>query len=156
MNINLTLVGQMITFILFVWFTKRFVWPPIIKALNERQEKIADGLAAAERGHVELERAQEAYTQTIKDSQEKASKIILESQKQADHMIDMARQKAHEEGQRIIDQAHHEIEHMVQEAKELLRTKFSEMVVVGAEKVLEKSIDPASHRHMLDKLVQEI
>ena len=156
MNINLTLFGQMITFILFVWFTKAFVWPPIVSALKEREDKIADGLAAAERGHLELAQAQERSEVSLKEGQEAASKIILEAQKQSDSIIDAARQKAHEEGQRIIDQAQNEIENMVQEAKETLRQRFAEMALFGAEKVLEKSIDPASHQQMLDKLVQEI
>jgi F-type H+-transporting ATPase subunit b len=155
-NINLTLFGQMITFILFVWFTKAFVWPPIINALKEREDKIADGLAAAERGHLELAQAKERSEVSLKEGHEAASKIILEAQKQSDTIVDTARQKAHEEGLRIIEQAKNEIENMAQEAKEVLRKRFAEMALLGAEKILEKSIDPASHQQMLDKLVQEI
>lgn len=156
MNINLTLFGQMITFILFVWFTKAFVWPPIIQALKEREDKIADGLAAAEKGHFELAEAKKRSEFSAKEGQEAASKIILEAQKQSDVIIDAARQKAHEEGQRIIEQAQNEIENLVQEAKETLKQRFSEMALFGAEKILEKSIDPASHQQMLDKLIQEV
>lgn len=156
MNINATLLGQMITFVLFVWFTKRFVWPPINKALVDRQDKIADGLAAAEKGHAELKRAQEVSVREIKESQEKASKIIIEAQKQADLIIDGARQKAHEEGQRIIEQASHEVNQMVSDAKEALRKHVTAIALLGAEKLLEKNIDEASHLQMLDKLAQEI
>lgn len=156
MNINLTLLGQMITFILFIWFTKALVWPPIMKALKDREGKIADGLAAAEKGHLVLAEAQEQSEKSIKEGQEAASQIILEAQKQADHIVEAARQKAHEEGQRIIGQAHNEIENMVQEAREGLRQRFAEMTLLGAEKVLEKSIDPSVHQSMLNKLVQEI
>lgn len=156
MNINATLFGQMISFALFVWFTKHFVWSHINKALVDRQEKIADGLAAAERGHLELKLAQENSVQSIKEGQEKASKIILDAQKQADHIVDEARQKAREEGQRIIEQAHQEIHQMVSDAKESLRKRVTEIALFGAEKLLEKSIDEASHLKMLDKLAEEI
>lgn len=156
MNINLTLLGQMITFGLFVWFTAAFVWPPIMKALKEREGKIADGLAAAEKGHLTLAEAKTQSEQSIKEGQEAASKIILEAQKQADTIVDDARQKAHDEGQRIIEQARNEIDHMVQEAREALKERFAEMTLLGAEKVLEKSIDPSAHQSMLNKLVQEI
>lgn len=156
MNINATLFGQMITFVLLVLFTKKFIWPPVNRALVERQEKIADGLAAAERGHLELARAQEESAQTVHQGQEKASKIILEAQKQADHIVDEARQKAHEEGQRIIEQAHNEVNQMVSDAKEALRKRVTEIALLGAEKLLEKNIDQASHAQMLDRLAQEI
>lgn len=156
MSINATLFGQMITFLLLVMFTKRFIWPPINKALVERQEKIADGLAAAERGHLELKRAQEESSNAIKEGQGKASKIILEAQKQADYIVDEARRKAHDEGQRIIEQAHNEVNQMVSEAKEALRKRVTEIALLGAEKLLEKNIDQASHTQMLDRLAQEI
>lgn len=155
-KINVTLVGQMITFGLFVWFTMRFVWPPIIKALKERQSKIADGLAAAERGHVELARAQEQSEQMLKDTKVEASDIILEAKKQADHILDSARQQAHAEGARIIQQAHSEIDHMVEQAKDNLRKQVAQVAIMGAEKVLEHAIDPASHQNMLEKLAEAI
>lgn len=156
MNINVTLLGQMITFALFVWFTKSFVWPPLIKALKERQAKIADGLAAAERGHVELEQAQAQAAQFLKDSKEKGANLVLEAQKQADLIVDNARQQAHEEGQRIIQQAQTEVEHMIEQAKEKLRKEVASIAMLGAQKVLERSIDPQAHSAMLEKLAQEI
>lgn len=156
MNINVTLIGQMITFLLFVWFTKRYVWPPVIKALKERQAKIADGLAAAERGHLELSRAQEQIALQLKESKEAAAGIIVEAKKQADSIVDASRQQAHEEGVRIIQQARTEVEHMVQQAKEGLRQQVASIAMMGAEKVLERSIDPKAHQDMLKKLAQEI
>lgn len=156
MDINVTLIGQMITFILFVWFTKQFVWPPVIRALKDRQAKIADGLAAAERGHVELAHAKEAATQAVNDSKNEAGRLVLEAKKQSDHILDQARQQAREEGQRIIQQAHAEIEHMIAEAKETLRKQIAGIVLVGAEKILESQINPALHQGLLDKLAQEI
>jgi F-type H+-transporting ATPase subunit b len=155
-DITITLVGQMITFLLFVWFTRAFVWPPVIKALKDRQAKIADGLAAAERGQAELLRAQEQVALDIKEGKQKASNFIVEAQKQADILIDEARQKAHEEGQRIIQQAHAEIDQMVKDAKESLRKQVASLALIGAEKILERSIDENSHHAMLEKFAEEI
>lgn len=156
MDITITLVGQMITFLLFVWFTRAFVWPPVIKALKDRQAKIADGLAAAERGQAELLRAQDQVALDIKEGKQKASNLIVEAQKQADILIDDARQKAHEEGQRIIQQAHAEIDQMVKDAKESLRKQVASLALIGAEKILERSIDEHSHHAMLEKFAEEI
>lgn len=156
MNINLTLLGQMITFSLFVWFTYRFVWPPLTKALQERQAKIADGLAAAERGHVELEQAIQKAADNIKESKDEAANIILMAQKQSDVIVDAARQQAHEEGQRIIQQAKAECDRMVSDAKETLRKQVASLAMMGAEKILEHSIDLNTHHQMLEKLVEEI
>lgn len=156
MNINATLFGQMITFMLFVWFTKQYVWPPVIKALKDRQSKIADGLAAAERGHVELAEAQKDASFTIKKSKEEAGGIILDAKKQADVILDQARQNAREEGQRIIQQAHAEVQHMIAQAKEELRKQVAAIALVGAEKILQGSIDTTTHRNMLEKLAEEI
>ncbi len=156
MNINLTLLGQMITFVLFVWITKRYIWPPIIKALKDRQAKIADGLAAAEKGHLELVRAQEQVLLNLKESKEQGANIILEAKKQSDSIIDAARQSAHEEGQRIITQAHAEVAQMVSQAKETLRKEVATLALFGAEKILEKGVDSGTHQQMLEKLAQEI
>ncbi|MCS5712751.1 F0F1 ATP synthase subunit B [Candidatus Berkiella aquae] len=146
----------MITFVLFVWITKRYIWPPVIKALKDRQAKIADGLAAAEKGHMELARAKEQVLQSLKESKEQGANIILEAKKQADAILDAARQSAHEEGQRIIAQAHSELDHMVSQAKETLRKEVATIAMFGAEKVLQKSVDSNAHEQMLEKLAQEI
>ncbi|MBS0286469.1 MAG: F0F1 ATP synthase subunit B [Proteobacteria bacterium] len=156
MNINLTLLGQMITFVLFVWITKRYVWPPIFHALKERQAKIADGLAAAEKGHQELARAKEQVEINLKQSKEEGANIVLEAKKQADGIVDKARQQAHEEAQRIIAQSHAEVNQMVAQAKESLRKQVAGIALVGAEKVLGQSVDPHAHQQMLEKLAQEI
>lgn len=156
MNINLTLLGQMITFGLFVIFTKQFVWPPIIQALKERQSKIADGLAAAERGHLELARALEDAALAIKQSKDEAGNIILDAKKQSDVILDHARVQAREEGQRIIAQAHTEVQHMIAQAKEELRKQVASIALVGAEKILQSSIDSKTHQGMLEKLAEEI
>lgn len=156
MKINATLIGQMITFALFVWFTYRFVWPPIIKALKDRQSKIADGLAAAERGHVELEQSQAKAAQLLKEGKDQGAQIVLEAQKQADRIVDAARQQAHDEGLRIIQQAQAEVEHMIEQAREGLRKEIATIAMLGAQKVLEHSVDEQAHTAMLEKLAQEL
>lgn len=155
-SINMTLIGQMITFILFVLFTGYFVWPPIAQALKNRQAKIADGLAAAERGHLELSRAKETALAEIKRAKEASSHLLVEAKKQSDQIIDNARQKAHEEGLRIIQQAQAEIEQQALQAKEALRQQVASIALFGAEKVLEKSVDASVHEKMLEQLAEEI
>ncbi len=156
MNINLSLFGQMITFVIFVSITKQYIWPPVIKALKERQAKIADGLAAAEMGHLELQRAKEQIAVELKGCREQGASIVLEAKKQADAIVDHARQQAHEEGQRIIQQADAEVEQMILQAKDGLRSQVASIAITGAEKILGRSIDVGTHQNMLDKLAQEI
>lgn len=156
MSINATLFGQMITFLLFVWFTKKFVWPPLVNALKERQTKIADGLAAAERGHVELCEAQAEIALLRKQAKEEAANITLDAQKQADAIVENARHQAREEGQRLILQARAEVEHMVNVARESLRKQVAGIALLGAEKILGHNIDLKAHNDMLDKLQMEI
>jgi F-type H+-transporting ATPase subunit b len=155
-SINLTLLGQMITFLLFVWFTKAFVWPPLIKALKERQEKIADGLAAAERGRQELVQAKEQNLLSLKKTIEEAADIIVTAKKQADNIIETARLQAKEEELRIIKQGHTEVEHMASQAKETLRKQVGALAIMGAQKILEHAVDEKAHNAMLEKLAQEI
>lgn len=155
-SINMTLIGQMITFLLFVGFTKKFVWPPMIRALKDRQAKIADGLAAAERGHMELARAKESALAEVKRAKEEAGHLLIDAKKQSDQIIDRARQKAHEEGLRIISQAQADIEQQVLQAKENLRRQVATIALFGAERVLEKAVDSTSHQAMLEQLAEEI
>jgi F-type H+-transporting ATPase subunit b len=155
-SINLTLLGQMITFLLFVWFTQRFVWPPLMKALKDRQDKIAAGLAAAEKGHAALMEAEQKIASQLKDSKTTANEIISGAKKQADAIVDGARTNAHEEASRIIQQANAEVAHMVEEAKESLRKQVATLALRGAEKILSQAVDPATHQAMLDQLAKEM
>lgn len=156
MSINLTLIGQMITFLLFVWFTKAFVWPPLIKALNDREEKIADGLAAAERGRQELTQATEQVALLLKKAREEATNIVVGAKKQADSIVEAARLQAKEEELRIIAQGHAEVDHLTAQAKETLRKQVANLALEGAERILQQTISPAAHSAMLEQLAQEI
>lgn len=156
MDLNATLLGQMITFILFIWLTMRFIWPPIIKALRERQEKIAEGLAAAERGVHELELAQHKTLELLRDAKIQAADILDQANKRAGRIIDESKDRAREEGERLIKIAKMEIDQELIAAKQELRAQLAEIVVSGAEKILQKHMDAATNEHLLQQLVTEI
>jgi len=156
MNINYTLFGQMITFAVFVIFCMKYVWPPIMNALQERQKKIADGLAAAERGEHEQELAEKRAAERLHEAKEQAGEIIANAQKRASEIVDEAKTDARTEGERIVAAAQSEIEQEVHRAKETLRKQVASIAVAGASKVLEREIDESAHGDILDKLVAEI
>ncbi|MBE0462269.1 MAG: F0F1 ATP synthase subunit B [Halomonadaceae bacterium] len=156
MNINMTLIGQTIAFAIFVWFCIKYVWPPISNALHERQKKIADGLDAASRATRDLELAQERAEQTLRESKEQASQILEQANKRSAQMIEEAREQARAEGERLMASARSEIELEVNRAKEELRAQVSHLAIVGAERVLEASVDEKAHRELLDKLAAEL
>jgi len=156
MNINLTLFLQMITFAVFVWFCMKFVWPPIVNALAERKAKIAEGLAAAERGHKEHELGQHRATEMMKEAKSHAADIVSQAQKRATEIIDEAKQDARQEGARLVHAAHAEIDQQVNRAREELREKVAVLAVAAAEKILEKEIDPATHSALVDSFAKQI
>ena len=156
MNINMTLIGQTIAFAIFVWFCIKYVWPPISSALHERQKKIADGLDAASRASRDLELAQEQAAQTLRESKEQASQILDQANKRSSQMIEEARELARAEGERLVAGARAEIDQEINRAKEELRAQVATLAIVGAERVLEASIDEKAHRKLLDKLAAEL
>ena len=156
MNINLTLIGQSITFAVFVWFCMKFVWPLLTNALHERKTKIADGLAAAERGVHEQELAEKRAAEKLHEAKEQASSIIAKAEKRASEIVDESKNEAREEGERLLAAAKAEIDQEVQRAKESLRTELGAIVISGAEKVLEREVDAAAHDDMIKKLAAQI
>lgn len=156
MSINATLIGQAIWFFLFVWFCMKFVWPPIVKALEERKQKIADGLSAADRAERDLELAQEKASANLKEAKEKAAEIIDQANRRANQLVEEAKDQARTEGERIIAQAQSEIEQEINRAREELRTQVSQLAVQGAEKVLGKEVNRDAHKDMLDQLAAEL
>ncbi len=156
MNINATLFGQMITFVIFVWFCMKYVWPPIMNALHERKTKIADGLAAAERGQHEQELAEKRAKEVIQEAKEQASSIIAQAQKRASEIVEEAKDNARAEGERLVHAANAEIEQEVNRAKETLRGQVVSLSVAGASKVLSKEIDEKAHDELLKDLVAQI
>nr|WP_281504502.1 MULTISPECIES: F0F1 ATP synthase subunit B [Chromohalobacter] len=153
---NLTLIGQAIAFAVFVWFCMKFVWPPVMQALQERQKKIADGLDAASRATRDLELAEEQAAEQLKESKEQAAEIIEQAHKRANQMIEEARDNARLEGERMIESARGEIEQETQRAKEELRAQVATLAIQGAERILDSSIDEAKHRELVDKLAAEL
>ncbi len=156
MNINATMIGQMLTFVIFVWFCMKFIWPPITGALAERRKKIADGLNAAERAEQDLELAQERATEKLKDAKQQAANIIEQANKRGAQLVDEAKEQAREEGARILKAAEAESEQEFNRAREALRERVAEVVVAGAEKILDTSVDATVHAAMLDKLAREL
>lgn len=156
MNINATLIGQTIMFALFVWFCMKFVWPPIMAALDARNKRIADGLAAAERGKNDLALASKRSAEILREAKEKVSEIIASGDKRASEIIEEAKAQAKIESERIVTAAKAEIEQEVFRAKEQLRTQVSAIALAGAGKILGREIDAAAHNDLLDKLVAEI
>jgi F-type H+-transporting ATPase subunit b len=156
MNINATLIGQAISFIFFVWFCMKFVWPPIMSALEERKKKIADGLAAAERGVHEQELAEQRAAELIVEAKKEASGIIAQANKRASDIVEEAKGTARSEGERIVAAASAEIEQEVNRAKEHLRGQVVSIAVAGAGKVLSREIDEKAHDSLLKDLVSQI
>lgn len=156
MNINATLIGQTIMFALFVWFCMKYVWPPIMAALDARNKRIADGLAAAERGKNDLALASKRSAELLREAKEKVSEIIAQGDKRASEIVEEAREQARVEGERIIVAARVEIEQEIFRAREQLRTQVSSVALAGAGKILGREIDAKAHNDLLDKLVAEI
>ena len=156
MGINMTLVGQMLTFLVFIWFTKKFVWPPVMKAMEERREKIADGLAAAERGQKALEEADAQVAERIREARQQASQIIEQAERRGSEIVEEAKTDAREQGERMLAQAQAEIEQETNRVREALRGEVAAIALAGAQQLLEKEIDPASHRELLDKLASQL
>ncbi|MBK9161377.1 MAG: F0F1 ATP synthase subunit B [Nitrosomonadales bacterium] len=156
MNINATLLAQTIMFALFVWFCMKFVWTPIMAALEERRKLIADGLAEAERAKHDLELAAKRSAEILREAKEKAGEIIAGSEKRASEIVEAAKEQAKIEGERIITGAKAEIEQEVFRAKEQLRMQVSAIALAGAGKILGREIDAKAHNDLLDKLAAEL
>jgi len=156
MNINLTLLLELVFFAVFVWFTMKFVWGPIVGVLDERKAKIADGLAASEKGLKDQELAEENAKQVIKEAKKEAAEIIAQAKSRDTQMIEEAKGKAAEEADRIMAGAQAEIDQEVNRAKDSLRKQVSDLVVAGAGKILGKEVDASAHKDALKKLIEQI
>jgi len=156
MNINHTLLGQMISFAILIWFTVKFIWPPLMKAIEERQQKIAEGLAAADRSQKDLAQAQDKVNELIREARGKANEIIEQAHARGNQIIDQAKQDAITEGERQKALALAEIEASANRAREELRSKVASLAVAGAERLIRREIDANAHRAILDELASEI
>lgn len=156
MNINFTLFAQAVSFALLIWFTARFVWPPLLKAIETRQKTIADGLAAGERGKHELEISAKRAAEVLRDSKQQGSEIIAQAEKRAVGIIDEAKEQAKVEADRIQAGAKAELEQEVFRAKEVLRQQVAELAVAGAEKILRREIDAKAHAEILSAVSSQL
>lgn len=156
MNINLTLLGQTIMFFMFVWFCMKFVWPPITEALSQRKQQIADGLAAGERGKLDLELAAKRSTEILHEAKQKASDIVAQAEKRGVMIVEEAKNSAKVEGDRLLAGAKAEIEQEVFRAKESLRSQVADLAVAGAEKILRREVDAKAHAELLATLKSEL
>ena len=156
MNMNLTLLGQMISFGVFVWFCVKYVWPPIIKALEERESRIADGLAAGERGKHDLELAEKRATDLLREGKGKAQELIVQAQKRHDEIVEAAKLVARDEADRIKQSANAEIEQNRNRARDELRGQVGRLALIGAEQILMREVDEKAHRDVLDKLAANL
>jgi F-type H+-transporting ATPase subunit b len=155
-NINATLLGQAVAFTLFVIFCLKFVWPPIVNALRERQKNIADGLEAASRAEQDLEIAQKRAADKLREAKDQASELVAHAQKRANSIVDEAKEQANVERERIIISARAEIEQETNRAREELRGAVASLAVEGASRILQKEIDSKAHGAILDDLVKQL
>ncbi|MCU1724635.1 MULTISPECIES: F0F1 ATP synthase subunit B [unclassified Pseudomonas] len=156
MNINATLIGQSLAFLIFVVFCMKFVWPPVIAALQERQKKIADGLDAANRAARDLELAQDKAGQQLREAKAQAAEIIEQAKKRGAQIVEEARDQARVEADRVKAQAQAEIEQEINSVKDALRAQVGSLAVNGAEKILGATIDQNAHAELVNKLAAEI
>ena len=156
MSINATLIGQMITFALLVWFTMKYVWPPIMQALEERKKKIAEGLAAAEKGQHEMDLAEKRAGNLLRETKDQAADIVGLAQKRAGELVEESKVSAKEEGERIVSAARSEIDREVQKAKEGLRQQVADLAVDAAAQILKQEVDRNKHKQIIDNLGQAL
>ncbi len=156
MNLNLTLAFQVLFFIVFVWFSKKFVWVPIIGALNERKTRIADSLAAAEKGQMAEQEGRDQAMKVISEAKIQASEIIGKAEKHGAKLVEEAKSDAKQEGARIMAATQAEIQTEINKAKESLRGQVSELAVAGAQQILKREIDGKTHARLLDELAAKL
>ena len=156
MNLNATLLIQSIVFVILGWVTMKFIWPPLIRAIDDRRKKIADGLAAAERGYKELQNANGEAQVIINEAREKALKIVDQANRRSGEIIEEARSTATSEGQRLVGDARQEAALEQARARDQLRKDVGSLAVAGASRLLEREIDPKAHADLIEQLARDI
>ena len=156
MSFNLTVIAQAVAFALFIWFTVKFVWPPMLRAIEARQKQVADGLAAAEQGKKSLESSSKQAEQAIQAARVRAAEIISQAEKRDAQMVEAAKVAAKEEGDREKAGAKADIEQQAQRAREQLRDQVAALAVAGAEKILRREVDAKAHAELLDGIKKQL
>ncbi len=156
MNLNFTLIAQALAFALFIWFTVKFIWPPLMRAIEQRQKQIADGLAAGERGRQELEAAGKRAHEELAKARERVGEVIASAEKRDARMLDEAKAAARAEAERILAGAKADIDQQIAHAREMLREQLASLAVAGAEKILRREVNAQTHAELLNQLKREI
>ena len=156
MNFNATMIGQSITFIVFVWFCLKFIWPHIMKAMEDRKTTIAEGLAAGERGRHEQELAEQKAVEVIREAKDQAKEILAQAHKRGDDIVDEAKGDGRAEGERMLRAAEAEIEQQANQTREKLRDDVVKLSIQGAEQVLGREVDEKAHTEQLDRLAAQL
>jgi F-type H+-transporting ATPase subunit b len=156
MNFNFTLVGQLLAFILFVWFCMKYVWPPMLKILEEREKEIADGLNAASEGRRELEEANARKEEILGEAKKEAADLVGQANQRANQLVEEAKTSAQEEAEKIKVSAQNDIEQSTKRAREELRSEVATLAVAGAEKILNSEIDEKKNSELIDELTKEL
>ncbi len=156
MNINATLFIQAIVFAILVWFTMRFIWPPITKALDERAEKIRDGLAAADKAKAELATANKKVDEQLAQTRNETTKLLADAEKRAAAIVDEAKKRAEEEGAKILAAAKADADQQSVRAREALREQVAALAVKGAEQILQREVNASVHAELLGRLKTEL
>ena len=156
MSFNLTLIAQAVAFALFIWFTVKFVWPPVLRAIEARQKTIADGLAAAEQGKRSLEVSARQADDEVRKARERAAEVLAQAERRAAQMVEEAKNAAKEEGSREKAAAKAEIEQEVTRAREQLRDHVASLAVAGAERILRREVDAKAHAELLDAIKKQL
>ena len=156
MNINATLILQSLAMLIFVWFCMKFIWPPVLIALDERRERIAEGLAASDMAEKELEAAKITVDEQIREARDKAGEIVDQAQQRHTQIVDQAKDDAVTERNKQVAAAEADITQSANQAREELRSSVASLAVLGASQILEREVDAETHRELLDKLIAEI
>ena len=156
MNINLTMLGQLIAFVMFVMFCMRYVWPPLTEVMRSRQKTISEGLENAAKAEQQLQQANESASNELEAAKREAGELIAQARSRANQIIDEAKVQAKDEAQRIIDGAQDDIDQEISRAREALRERVGELAIEGAEKILATPVDRSAHEAMLTKLSQAL
>jgi F-type H+-transporting ATPase subunit b len=156
MNFNLTLITQAAAFALFIWFTVKFVWPPLLRAIENRQKQIADGLAAGEEGRKSLEISTREAAQVVAEARGRATEIVAQAEKRASQLIEDAKLAARDEGEREKAAAKADIQQQIARAREQLRDQVASLAVAGAEKILRREVDAKAHAQLLDSIKAQL
>lgn len=156
MNFNATLIGQTIAFIIFVWFTMKFVWPFLLKQMKDREARIADGLAAAEKGQETLVEAQQKYSELLDEGKQKSAEIVTHAEQRGDEIVEEAKVNARAEGDRLLHGAQAEIDRERTQAREQLKAEVAALALTGAEQVLMREVDKKAHDEILANVTSQL